>query len=66
MAFMDLTVLRTLLIDYRRTVKSENFEDSSIMSRLNLKMIFYVSIFALIVFFMFLIYYLISPITIKW
>ena len=66
MAFFNLSVLRTLLIDYRRTIKTENFDDSTIITKMRLKSIFFISIFALIVFFMLLIYYLFSPIAIKW
>ena len=66
MALFNLSVLRTLFFDYRKTIKSENFDDSTIIAKMRLKTIFFTSIFALVVFFMLLIYYLISPIAIKW
>ena len=66
MAFIDLIVFKTMFVDYRSTIKTDNYVDSTIASKLKLKLILSVSLFGLFAFFMLLIYFIIVPIELKW
>lgn len=65
MAVIDLMVFKTMFVDYRRTIKTENYEDSTISAKLKLKFVFLVSLFGLLVFLMLLSYFIVMPIELK-
>jgi len=61
---LDIVVSRILFLDFRRTIKSGNYEESSVAERIKLKFIFYFTFIALISFGLLMGFFVIIPITV--
>jgi len=61
---LDIVISRILFLDFKRTIKSSNYEESSIAERIKLKFIFYFTFIALITFSLLVGFFVIIPITI--
>lgn len=65
MIIVDFFVSRILFIDFINTIKTKAFEEATVANKIKVKIIFYFTYLALIVFALLLIIYIISPLQIN-
>ena len=58
---LDFLISRIMFIDFRKTIKSANFEEAPIIAKIKVRIIFYFTFIALIAFALLLGFYIISP-----